>query len=85
MSSIVPPRSRLELLISTDFYALGNGTEVLTVNGTTYTMKWSVVQIDLDGDSTLEINAKEIKVAIAEVPGLSLTTVVTTPEGSRHK
>jgi type II secretory pathway pseudopilin PulG len=78
-------RSRLEMLISTDFYALGNGTEVLNVNGNTYTIKWSVGLIDLDGDSNLEINAKQIKVAIAEIPELSLTTVLTTPEGRVQK
>ena len=78
-------RSRLELLISTDFGALGNGTEVITVNGNSYTIKWSVSLKDLDGDSNLEINAKEITVAIAEIPDLSLTTVITTTEGRVRK
>ncbi len=78
-------RSHLELLISTDFGALGNGTEVITVNGNNYTIKWAVSLIDLDGDSNPEPNAKQIKLAVMEIPGLSLTTVVTTTEGRVQK
>ncbi len=74
-------RSRIEALISTDFGTLSNGSEVVTINGQNYTITWVVVNVDLDGDSTPEPNAKQISVSITELPNRSLTTLVVDHEG----
>ncbi len=76
-----PLRSRLEVLIGTDFGTLSNGSEVVTVNGQNYTITWTVVNVDLDGDATSEPNVKHIGVSVTEVPGRSLTTIVVDHEG----
>ena len=51
-------RSRMEILVGTDFGSLGNGSEVVAVNGKNYTISWTAVSMDLDGDSNPEPNAK---------------------------
>lgn len=78
-------RSRMEILVSTDFSALSNGSEAVTVNGQNYTITWTVVNTDLDGDSVPETNAKLITVSITEVPGRILTTIIVDNEGSVGK
>ena len=74
-------RSRMEVLVSTDFGALSDGSEVVTVNGQNYTIAWTVVNVDLDGDATPEPNAWQITVTTAELPNRSLTTIVVDHEG----
>ena len=69
-------RSRMEVLIGTDFSALSNGSEVVSVNGQNYTLDWTVVSIDLDGDSNPEPNAMQVTVSVAGVGGHSLTTII---------
>ena len=69
-------RSRMEILVSTAFASLSDDSEVVTVNGQTYTVNWTVVPIDLDGDATPEPNAVQVTVSISELPGRSLTTVL---------
>ena len=66
-------RSRMERLIAQKFDQLANGSEAITVGGTNYTVAWTVVTVDLDGDSTPEPTAKQITVTL---DGRSLTTIV---------
>ena len=78
-------RSRMEVLISTDFAALTNGSEVITVRGTTYTITWTVALADLDGDSNPESTAKQVTVSVAELPGRSFTTIIVNNQGRLGK
>jgi Tfp pilus assembly protein PilV len=74
-------RSRMEVLVGTDFASLSPGSEVITVNGQNHTINWSVVSIDLDGDSNPEPNAKQLTVAMTGLSGRTLTTIVVDHEG----
>ncbi len=56
-------------------------TETVIVNGQDYTLTWTVVNVDLDGDLTPEPNAKQVTVSVTEVPGRSLTTIIVDHEG----
>ena len=78
-------RSRMEVLIGTDFSALSNGSEVVSVNGQNYTLDWTVVSIDLDGDSNPEPNAMQVTVSVSGVGGHSLTTIIVDHEGRVSK
>ena len=78
-------RSRMEVLVSTDFGSLSDDSEVVTVNGQNYTMNWSVVPIDLDGDATPEPNAVQVTVSITELPDRSLTAILVDHEGRLGK
>jgi len=78
-------RSRMEVLISTDFAALSNDSEVVTVSGQDYTITWTVVNVDLNGDSTPESTAKQATVSVSELPDRSLTTIMVDHEGQGGK
>jgi prepilin-type N-terminal cleavage/methylation domain-containing protein len=78
-------RSRMEVLIGTDFAALSNGSEPVTVRGTNYTIAWSVVPVDLDGDANPEPTAKKVTVSVTELPDRSLTTIIVDNEGKVGK
>ena len=78
-------RSRMEMLVGTEFATLSNGSEVVTINGQDYTINWNVVSVDLDGDSTPESNAKQVTVSVSGVTGRSLTTIVVDHEGRVSK
>ena len=69
-------RSRMEVLVSTNFDSLGNGSEVVTVRGQNYTITWTITNEDLDGDTAPESTAKKIDVSITELPGRSLKMIV---------
>ena len=74
-------RSRMEVLVSTNFDALSDGSEVVNVNGQNFTITWTVVNVDLDGDLTPEPNAKQVTVSITELPDRSLATILVDNEG----
>lgn len=74
-------RSRMEMLLGTKFSALGNGSEVVTINGKNFTITWTVVDVDMDGDAVTEPNAKQATVTITEEPSLSLTILLVDNEG----
>jgi prepilin-type N-terminal cleavage/methylation domain-containing protein len=78
-------RSRMEVLVGTEFDALAGGSEMITVNGQNFTVNWSVVPIDLDGDATPEPNAVQVTVSITELPDRSLTTIFVDHEGRLGK
>jgi hypothetical protein len=78
-------RSRMEVLVGTDFGMLVNGSEVVTVNGQNYTITWTVALIDLDGDATPDPTAIQATVAVSDVAGATLTTIMVDHEGKVGK
>ncbi len=70
-------RSRMEFLMGTPFGDLdpGNYSENVTINGSNYQIVWTVVLIDLDGDSNPEATAKQVTVTVTGMSGNSLTTI----------
>ncbi len=74
-------RSRMETLLSTDFDAISDSSEVVSVNGENYTITWTIVNMDINGDAVPETNVKLITVSVTEVPGSSLTMIVVDNEG----
>ena len=78
-------RSRMEILVSTDFDALAGGSEIITVNGQNFTVTWNVAPMDLDGDTNPEPTAKQVTVSITERPNRSLTTILVDHEGRLGK
>ena len=79
-------RSRMEVLIGTDFGSLGSGgSEDVTINGNTYTIDWSVIAVDLDADAITEPTAKSITVSVSGMPDRSLTTIIVDHENLMGK
>lgn len=78
-------RGRMEVLIATDFSALGNGSEVVSVNGKEYTITWTVAPVDLDGDMTPESTAKQATVAVSGLSGRSLSTILVDSQGQVNR
>jgi len=74
-------RSRMELLVATDFSDLNGASEVVTVRGTAYTIAWTVAPVDLDGDATPEAAAKQVTVSVSGVSNRSLTTILVNNQG----
>jgi len=66
-------RSQMEFLIGTPFGELISGSALPDENN--YTIVWTVVLIDLDGDSTPEATAKQVTVSVTGMSGNSLTTI----------
>ncbi len=71
-------RGRMEEILSRPFDAVSNGSEVITVNGESYTVTWTVVLADMDADSAPEPNAKQVTVS---VDGRSLSTIMVDNDG----
>lgn len=59
-------RSRLELLLAERFATLGTGQASEVVAGTTETVAWTVVPVDLDGDLAPEPTAKHVTVTLRD-------------------
>ena len=78
-------RSRMEVLISTDFGTLSDDSEVVNINGKNYTITWTVALVDLNGDSTPEPTAKQVTVSVSGLPDRSLTTILVDNEGKVGK
>ena len=78
-------RSRMELLVGKPFAELSNGSEAVTVQGQSYTINWSVVPVDLDGDAVPEPTAKQVTVSVAGSANHSLTTILIDHEGQVGK
>lgn len=61
-------RSRMEYLMGTPFDTFGDSMESMenvTVNGNNYQITWTVVPIDLDGDSNDEVTARQVTVSLS--------------------
>ena len=78
-------RSRMEVLVATDFGSLGNDQEDVTVNGKNFKIKWKIDDIDLDGDDDKELNVVEVEVYVNELPERSLTTILVDNQGKTGK
>jgi len=73
--------SRMEYLLSQSFDQIVGGSEVVTVNGTGYTITWTAPLVDLNGDATPESDAKQVTLAVTGMPGKSLTAIVVDNHG----
>jgi Tfp pilus assembly protein PilE len=69
-------RSRMEVLVGTDFGSLSSDFEPVTINGKDYTINWTVVSVDLNDDGTPEVSAKKVTVSVAGMSDRSLTTIL---------
>lgn len=78
-------RSQMEVLVNTDFGSLSSGSDNATIRGKNYTITWTVVNVDLDGDLTPEPNAVQVTVSVNELPNASLTTIIYNNEGKVGK
>ena len=74
-------RGQMERLVGQPFDGLSDGSEVVTVKGQNYTISWTVMLADLDGDATPESNAKQVTVSVAGMPDCTLTTILVDNEG----
>jgi prepilin-type N-terminal cleavage/methylation domain-containing protein len=71
-------RSQMEKLLALKFSSLADGSAPVTVEGDTYTVTWTVVNVDLDGDTTPEPTAKLITLTLSD---RTLVTIVVDHEG----
>jgi len=78
-------RSRMEVLVGTDFDLLSSGSEVVTINGENYTINWTVTPIDLDGDGNTETDAVQVTVSEPAATDQSLTTILVDNQGKTGK
>ncbi len=69
-------RSRMEFLVGQPFAQVASGTENVTVRGQTFTINWTVVLKDLDGDLVPESTAKEVTVSVSGLSNRILTTIL---------
>ncbi len=75
-------RSQMEILLGQPFADLADGSRVVTIEGTSYTITYTVTLADLDGDSTPEPDAKQITVSL---PDRSLDAIVVDANGKVSK
>lgn len=66
-------RSRMEVLVSTHFDQLVSGVDTVTVKGEDHTLAWTVANVDLDGDTNVELAAKSVTLTM---DGRSLSTIM---------
>ena len=78
-------RSRMEVLVGTDFKSLSNGSEVVTVNSKNYTISWIVGTVDLNGDGLSELSAKKVSVSVDGMSGHALSTILVDHENQVGK
>jgi hypothetical protein len=71
--------SKMEALLASEYDQLASGSEALEINGLSYTLNWTIENIDLDGNGVDESDAKKI---IVELGGRPLECIrVDTGEG----
>jgi len=75
-------RSRMEQILATEFADLHDGSETVTQNGLSHTITWTILPIDLDGDSVDDPTAREVRV---ETDSSRLATIVVDHEGKLGK
>jgi len=78
-------RSKMEELVGTSFGSLSSSSEDITVNGKSFTISWTVVPVDLTGDTNPEPTAVRITVSVTQRPNHSLTTIRVNNEGKVGK
>ena len=77
--------SRMEELESREFSNLNDGSEVITVEGDSYTINWIVVPVDLDGDASTDLGAVQVTVGVAGISDLTLTNIIVNTSGQVGK
>ena len=77
-------RSRMEQLLATPFASLADGNENVTVGDTDYTITWTVLPTDLDGDTIDELDAVSLAVTVLET-GDTLEAIVVDPQDKLGK
>lgn len=77
--------SRMEELQSREFSNLTNGSEVITIEGESYTINWTVAPVDLDGDATTETSVLQVTVSVAGISDLTLTNIIVNTSGQVGK
>jgi prepilin-type N-terminal cleavage/methylation domain-containing protein len=77
--------SRMEELESREFSNLTNGSEVITVEGESYTINWIVAPVDLDGDAAKDAGVVQVTVSIAGSSDLTLTNIIVNTSGQVGK
>ncbi len=75
-------RSRMELLLSTDFDSLADGSIVVTLPNRNVTMSWTILPLDLDSDWIPEPDVRHIKITLDDK---TLSTIVTAHNGDVEK
>jgi prepilin-type N-terminal cleavage/methylation domain-containing protein len=68
--------SRMEELQSREYSNLTDSSEVITVEGESYTINWTVAPVDLDGDTYTEPDAVQVTVSVAGISDLTLTNII---------
>jgi hypothetical protein len=74
-------RSRMEVLVGTDFGSLSNDQEDVTVNGKIFKIKWKIDTVDLNGDGNKESNAVTVEVSVVGLSDRFLTTILVDNQG----
>ena len=77
--------SRMEELQSRDYSNLTDGSEVITVEGESYTINWTVAPVDLDGDAATDAGAVQVTVSVAGISDLTLTNIIVNTSGQVGK
>ena len=77
--------SRMEELKSRDYSNLTNGSEVITVEGESYTINWTVAPVDLDGDAATDAGVVQVTVSVAGISDLSITNIIVNTSGQVGK
>lgn len=69
-------RSKMEELVGASFGSLSSGSDPpVTINGQSFTITWTVVPADLNGDANPEPTAVRMTVSVTERPNHFLTTI----------
>ena len=77
--------SRMEELKSRDHSNVTNGSEVVTVEGESYTINWTVAPVDLDGDAATDGGALQVTVSVAGISDLTLSNIIVNTLGQVGK
>jgi type II secretory pathway pseudopilin PulG len=77
--------SRMEELQSRDYSNLTDGSEVITVEGESYTINWIVAPVDLDSDAATDTGAVQVTVSVAGISDLTLTNIMVNTSGQVGK
>jgi prepilin-type N-terminal cleavage/methylation domain-containing protein len=78
-------RSRMEALAGTPFDQLTNRSEAVTVRGQSYTITWTAIPVDLNGDAITEPDAMLVTVAVSGMPNFTLSSIFVNHNGDLGK
>lgn len=75
-------RSQMEILLSQPFASLADGSQSVTIEDVSYTITYTVVAADMNGDTNPEPDAKQVTVSL---PDRSLVSIVVDTDGEVNK